>query len=117
MLETHTVLGEQLMSGVALLQGQGLQVVRHHHERWDGGGYPDGLGEAEIPLGARVFAVADALDAMTSDRPYRRAGTWDACRGRDRRARAGSQFDPEVVEVFRERNQRLRRIHYELAAT
>ena len=84
LLETHTVLGEQLMSGVALLQGQGLQVVRHHHERWDGAGYPDGVGEAEIPLGARVFAVADALDAMTSDRPYRRAGTLGARRGGDR---------------------------------
>ena len=115
LLETHTVLGEQLMSGVALLQGQGLQVVRHHHERWDGGGYPDGIGEAEIPLGARVFAVADALDAMTSDRPYRRAGTW-AHAAAEIIHESGQQFDPQVVEVFRERNQRLRRIHYELAA-
>ena len=116
LLETHTVLGEQLMSGVALLQGQGLQVVRHHHERWDGAGYPDGIGEAEIPLGARVFAVADALDAMTSDRPYRRAGTW-AHAAAEIIGESGQQFDPQVVEVFRERNQRLRRIHYELAAT
>jgi len=116
LLETHTVLGEQLMSGVALLQGQGLQVVRHHHERWDGAGYPDGIGEVEIPLGARVFAVADALDAMTSDRPYRRAGTW-AHAAAEIIGESGQQFDPQVVEVFRERNQRLRRIHYELAAT
>jgi diguanylate cyclase (GGDEF)-like protein len=116
LLETHTVLGEQLMSGVALLQGQGLQVVRHHHERWDGAGYPDGVGEVEIPLGARVFAVADALDAMTSDRPYRRAGTW-AHAAAEIISESGHQFDPQVVEVFRERNQRLRRIHYELAAT
>jgi len=116
LLETHTVLGEQLMSGVALLQGQGLQVVRHHHERWDGAGYPDGIGEAEIPLGARVFAVADALDAMTSDRPYRRAGTW-AHAAAEIVGESGQQFDPKVVEVFRERNQPLRRIHYELAAS
>ena len=116
LLETHTVLGEQLMSGVALLQGQGLQVVRHHHERWDGAGYPDGVGETEIPLGARVFAVADALDAMTSDRPYRRAGTW-AHAAAEIIGESGHQFDPQVVEVFRERSQRLRRIHYELAAT
>ena len=116
LLETHTVLGEQLMSGVALLQGQGLQVVRHHHERWDSSGYPDGIGETEIPLGARVFAVADALDAMTSDRPYRRAGTWAHAAAEIARE-SGSQFDPQVVEVFRDRNQRLRRIHYELAAT
>jgi putative nucleotidyltransferase with HDIG domain len=115
LLETHTVLGEQLMSGVALLQGQGLQVVRHHHERWDGAGYPDGIGEREIPLGARVFAVADALDAMTSDRPYRRAGTWAHAAAEIVRE-SGHQFDPQVVEVFRDRNQRLRRIHYELAA-
>jgi ribonuclease P protein subunit RPR2 len=116
LLQTHTVLGEQLMSGVALLQGQGLQVVRHHHERWDGAGYPDGIGEAEIPLGARVFAVADALDAMTSDRPYRRAGTW-AHAAAEIVGETGRQFDPQVVEVFRERNEPLRRIHYELAAT
>jgi diguanylate cyclase (GGDEF)-like protein len=115
LLETHTVLGEQLMSGVALLQGQGLQVVRHHHERWDGAGYPDGVGELEIPLGARVFAVADALDAMTSDRPYRQAGTWAHAAAEIIRE-SGRQFDPQVVEVFRERNQRLRRIHYELSA-
>jgi ribonuclease P protein subunit RPR2 len=115
LLETHTVLGEQLMSGVALLQGQGLQVVRHHHERWDGAGYPDGIGEIEIPLGARVFAVADALDAMTSDRPYRRAGTWAHAAAEIFRE-SGHQFDPDVVEVFRDRNQRLRRIHYEVSA-
>ena len=116
LLQTHTVLGEQLLSGVALLQGQGLQVVRHHHERWDGGGYPDGLGDAEIPLGARVFAVADALDAMTSDRPYRRARSWEDAAAEISRER-GHQFDPRVVDVFQERSERLRRIHYELATT
>jgi diguanylate cyclase (GGDEF)-like protein len=116
LLETHTVLGEQLLSGVALLHGQGLEIVRHHHERWDGAGYPDGIGEAEIPLGARVFAVADALDAITSDRPYRRAGTWAHAAAEIIRE-GGHQFDPQVVKVFRERNEGLRRIHYELAAT
>jgi diguanylate cyclase (GGDEF)-like protein len=114
LLETHTVLGEQLLSGVALLQGQGLQVVRHHHERWDGNGYPDKLGESEIPLGARVFSVADALDAMTSDRPYRRALSWEDAAAEIERE-SGKQFDPSVVEAFRERNERLRRIHYELS--
>jgi diguanylate cyclase (GGDEF)-like protein len=115
LVETHTVLGEQLLSGVALLQGQGLQIVRHHHERWDGRGYPDGLGEAEIPLGARIFAVADALDAMTSHRPYRRARSWDAAAA-EIVGESGRQFDPRVVEAFCERQERLRRIHYELAA-
>ena len=115
LLETHTVLGEQLLSGVALLQGQGLQVVRHHHERWDGGGYPDGIKKTEIPLGARVFAVADALDAITSDRPYRRARSWEEAAAEIVRE-AGRQFDPKVVKAFKERSSRLRRIHYELAA-
>lgn len=116
LLETHTVLGEQLLSGVALLQGEGLQIVRHHHERWDGSGYPDGLGQAEIPLGARVFAVADALDAMTSDRPYRRAQTWEAATA-EIASETGKQFDPSVVEAFHERSSRMRRIHYEFAAS
>jgi diguanylate cyclase (GGDEF)-like protein len=115
LLQTHTVLGEQLLSGVALLQGEGLQVVRHHHERWDGSGYPDALRSTEIPLGARVFAVADALDAITSDRPYRRARSWEAAAEEIIRE-AGHQFDPDVVEAFGERSDRLRRIHYELAA-
>jgi cyclic di-GMP phosphodiesterase len=115
LLETHTVLGEQLLSGVALLQGQGLQVVRHHHERWDGGGYPDGLQKTEIPLGARVFAVADALDAITSDRPYRRGRSWEEAAAEIVRE-SGRQFDPKVVDAFEERLGRLRRIHYEFAA-
>ena len=114
LLQTHTILGEQLLSGVALLQGQGLEVVRHHHERWDGHGYPDGLAQTDIPLLARVFAVADALDAMTSDRPYRDARSWEEAEAEILRER-GHQFDPRVVDVFQERTQRLRRIHYELA--
>jgi len=114
LLQTHTILGQQLLSGVALLQGQGLEIVRHHHERWDGGGYPDGLAETDIPLPARVFAVADALDAMTSDRPYRDARSWEEAEAEILRER-GHQFDPRVVEVFQARSRRLRRIHYELA--
>ena len=76
-LETHVILGEQMLGGVALLQGAGLEVVRHHHERWDGDGYPDKLNGDDIPLPARIFSAADALDAMTSDRPYRTAISWD----------------------------------------
>ncbi len=114
LLQTHTVLGEQLLSGVALLQGEGLYVVRHHHERWDGKGYPDALGGTDIPLGARVFAVADALDAMTSDRPYRRARSWDVAAA-EISHESGRQFDPSVVQAFRDSATRLRRIHYELS--
>jgi response regulator RpfG family c-di-GMP phosphodiesterase len=114
LMRQHTVLGEQMLSGVAFLQGEGLRVVRSHHERWDGGGYPDGLAHEEIPLGARLFAVADTLDAMTSDRPYRPAGTWEDAEAEILRL-AGAQFDPDVVDAFREREGALREIRAELA--
>jgi putative two-component system response regulator len=96
-LHQHTTIGEQLLSRVALLDGEGLRVVRSHHERWDGSGYPDGLRGDEIPIGARIFAVADALDAMTDRRPYRRPLRWEAAVARIRKS-AGSQFDPDVVD-------------------
>ena len=114
-MQTHTVLGEQMLSGVTLLQGGGLEVVRSHHERWDGHGYPDGSAGAAIPMAARVFAVADALDAMTSDRPYRGALGWDDARD-EILAESGRQFDPEVVEAFTLRERALREIRRELAA-
>ena len=114
-MQTHTVLGEQMLGGVAFLQGEGLRVVRHHHERWDGAGYPDGLRREEIPLGARIFAVADTLDAITSDRPYRSARSWEDATA-EIVAEAGQQFDPGVVEAFREREPELRVASRELAA-
>jgi len=109
LMQTHTVLGEQMLGGVAFLRGEGLRIVRSHHERWDGGGYPDGLGADEIPLAARIFAVADTLDAMTTDRPYRKAGPWESARDEIVRL-SGAQFDPEVVVAFREREPALRKI-------
>jgi response regulator RpfG family c-di-GMP phosphodiesterase len=115
LMQTHTILGEQMLSSVAFLRGPGLGVVRSHHERWDGRGYPDGLGGSTIPLGARVFAVADTIDAMTSDRPYRSALPWDAART-EILAQAGAQFDPDIVRVFREREDALQAIQRELAA-
>jgi response regulator RpfG family c-di-GMP phosphodiesterase len=113
-MQTHTVLGEAMLSGVAFLKGEGLKVVRSHHERWDGRGYPDGLGRDEIPLGARIFAVADALDAMTSHRPYRRAISWKAARTEivDQSKR---QFDPDVVDAFVDVEEDLRGIRRALA--
>ncbi len=114
-MRSHTVLGSQLLSQVPLLQGEGLGVIRSHHERWDGSGYPDMIGGDEIPLGARIFAVVDTLDAMSSDRPYRDAYPWDDAVdeivGQSRR-----QFDPEVVEAFRAITPRLRRLRDEMAA-
>jgi response regulator RpfG family c-di-GMP phosphodiesterase len=114
-MQTHTVLGEAMLSGVAFLQGEGLRIVRSHHERWDGRGYPDGLNGAEIPLGARIFAVADALDAMTSHRPYRRALSWQTART-EILAQRKRQFDPDVVDAFVEAESRLKQIRRELAA-
>jgi response regulator RpfG family c-di-GMP phosphodiesterase len=114
-MQTHTVLGEAMLSGVAFLKGEGLKIVRSHHERWDGRGYPDQLAGEEIPLGARIFAVADALDAMTSHRPYRRAMSWHAARTEilDQRRR---QFDPDVVDAFVSAEGELKEIRRELAA-
>ena len=76
-----------------------MPIVHHHHERWDGTGYPRSLREEAIPLGARIFATADAFDAMTCDRPYSRALSLEAARCEIRRC-AGSHFDPAVVETF-----------------
>jgi len=114
-METHTVLGEQMLGGVAFFKGEGLRVVRSHHERWDGSGYPDRIGGTEIPLGARIFAVADALDAMTSDRPYRKAMSWAAAR-REILGESTRQFDPDVVESFVLRERSLRAIRREFTA-
>ena len=105
-MQQHTILGERMLAGVALLRGDGIRVVRSHHERWDGDGYPDRLRGDEPPLAARVFAVADALDAMTSDRPYRAALGWTAAR-EEIVAQSGRQFDPDVVDAFRACEQRL----------
>ena len=97
LVEEHVVVGAWMVSSVG--DADVIAGVRHHHERWDGRGYPDGLMGVEIPLYSRIIAVADAYDAMTSTRPYR------ASFGRDKAvdvlwAEAGIQFDPMVVEAF-----------------
>jgi ribonuclease P protein subunit RPR2 len=97
-VELHPVTGWSFISGIDYLQ-RALPVIRHHHERWDGEGYPDRLAGGDIPLSARVFAVADALDAMTTVRPYRLASPLPEAREEIRRC-AGTQFDPGVVEAF-----------------
>jgi response regulator RpfG family c-di-GMP phosphodiesterase len=114
-MQTHTVLGEAMLAGVSFLKGEGLKIVRSHHERWDGRGYPDELARSEIPLGARIFAVADALDAMTSHRPYRRAMSWNAART-EILAQQRRQFDPDVVDAFVQVEPKLRNIRRQLAA-
>jgi ribonuclease P protein subunit RPR2 len=114
LVETHTVLGEQMVGNAALLRGHGAQVVRSHHERWDGTGYPDRLAGDEIPLPARIFSVADALDAITSNRPYRAARSWPSAVEEIVRE-SGTQFDPDVVAAFLDREEALRRIYYEVS--
>ena len=98
MMARHPEIGAQILRGIEFL-GEAKNVVRHHHERWDGTGYPDGLRGTDIPLAARVFAVADTLDALTTDRPYRPACSLGQAR-EVITAGAGSQFDPMVVEAF-----------------
>lgn len=97
-MRRHSELGYEILKGIGFLQ-KAAEIVYAHHERWDGTGYPKGLIGEEIPLGARVFAVVDAYDAMTSRRPYRKAVSRDvACLEIARNA--GKQFDPQVVDVF-----------------
>jgi putative nucleotidyltransferase with HDIG domain len=97
-MKRHPEFGARIIAGIPFLEDV-ARIVRHHHERWDGMGYPDGLKGDRIPLGARIFAVGDSFDAMTSDRPYRRGLLIDAAREEIRRC-ANSQFDPAVVTAF-----------------
>jgi diguanylate cyclase (GGDEF)-like protein len=114
-MRSHTVLGAQLLAHVPVLQGPGLAVIRSHHERWDGSGYPDLLHGEQIPLGGRIFSVADALDAMTSDRPYRGALSWERA-SEEIVAQSGRQFDPNVVGAFYDCEATLSEVREELAA-
>ena len=97
-MRAHPTIGAQILEPFRFL-ARAVDIVRHHHERFDGGGYPFGLAGARIPLAARIFAVADSFDAMTSDRPYRRALPVKVAID-EIRAGAGTQFDPAVVEGF-----------------
>ncbi len=97
-MRSHPEIGRQILEGIPFLR-DAIPVVHHHHERWDGTGYPLGLAGPAIPLGARIFAVADAFDAMTFDRPYSRAIPLEEARDRIRVA-AGTHFDPDVVATF-----------------
>jgi response regulator RpfG family c-di-GMP phosphodiesterase len=98
LMQRHVQIGFDLVKGIPFLAGA-AGIVLAHHERFDGGGYPRGLKAEEILLDARIFAVADTLDAITSDRPYRAASSFESARDTIRRL-SGSQFDPHVAEVF-----------------
>jgi response regulator RpfG family c-di-GMP phosphodiesterase len=97
-MRRHPEIGKRLIEKIPFLKGA-VPIVYCHHERWNGTGYPQGLAGAEIPLGARIFSVVDAFDAMTFDRPYSKAIPFEAAKAEIQRC-AGSHFDPAVVWAF-----------------
>ncbi len=99
-LQTHPILGERVVAPLGFPDCV-RHVIRHHHERWDGRGYPDGLAGRDIPAAARLFSIADVLDAMTSLRPYRSPVTFNAAL-EEVRSQAGTQFDPELCALIDE---------------
>jgi putative nucleotidyltransferase with HDIG domain len=110
LMHQHTVVGEEILSSVAELEEVG-RLVRHSHERWDGGGYPDGIAGSDIPIGSRIIFCADAFHAIRCDRPYRAGRSAREALAEIRRC-AGTQFDPHVTaaleQVVRQRSRRPR---------
>jgi len=98
LIRAHPAVGEHIVESLEFLR-PALPLIRGHHERWDGKGYPDGLKEHQIPLLARIMGIADSYDAMTSKRPYRPPLSRDAA-FEEMRTHAGLQFDPDLVEMF-----------------
>lgn len=107
-MRSHPEKGHSILARIPYLAGA-ADIVLTHEERFDGSGYPHGRAGGEIPRGARIFAVIDALDAMTSDRPYRKGISFDAARAEILHL-SGSQFDPEVVEAFLAEEEVLRQM-------
>jgi putative nucleotidyltransferase with HDIG domain len=99
LMKTHATAGYEIASQMPTLARSALLVIRHHHERWDGSGYPDGLAGEGIPLLARIFAVCDVYDALTNKRPYKPAWTHEQAVA-ELVTQAGHQFDPRLVATF-----------------
>ncbi len=99
LMQTHVERSAELVGTISNLRGRVQKYVRHHHERFDGTGYPDGIPGSDIPIGARLIMIADTTDAMTTDRPYRSALTFDEVLAELKRY-SGTQFDPELVDAF-----------------
>jgi putative nucleotidyltransferase with HDIG domain len=100
---THAARGADFLRTLSSFKDHVILSVRHHHERWDGTGYPDRLTEDKIPVAARIIMLCDSIDAMLSDRPYRRALTVEQVRAELLRC-AGTQFDPHIVRIILQRN-------------
>jgi putative two-component system response regulator len=99
-VKTHAVLGARVLAGAqAEVMQVAERIARSHHERWDGGGYPDGLRGDAVPVEARLVAVADVFDVLVHERPYRESWTVEAA-AEEIRGGAGTQFAPEVVRAF-----------------
>lgn len=107
-MRSHVVRSAELVGTVGRLRGKVLEAIKHHHENFDGSGYPDGLNGDKIPIGARIIMVADTIDAMTTDRPYRKALTLQRAL-EELNQLAGSQFDPTVVRLVG-KSQTIRRL-------
>ena len=97
-MKNHPTIGYNILKRIKFLE-DAAQIVLHHHEAFDGNGYPDGLAGENIPLGARIFNVADTIDAMTSDRPYKKALSFENAVG-ELLKHSGQQFDPAIISVF-----------------
>jgi len=97
-MKKHPEVGARMIRDIPYL-ASAAPMILHHHEQWDGSGYPDGLRDSDIPEGARLLAVADSFDAMTSDRPYRKAMTADEAY-QEIVSRSETQFDPQVVKAL-----------------
>jgi hypothetical protein len=98
LMQTHSVKSAELVGIISKFHGFIQDSVRHHHERWDGQGYPDGIAGKNIPLGARIILIADTIDAMTTDRPYRKRLPLDVVIGELQKCK-GTQFDPQLIDV------------------
>jgi polar amino acid transport system substrate-binding protein len=98
LVKIHPVKSEELVLEIEGLE-EIAKIIRHHHERWDGKGYPDGLSDDDIPLGSRILGIADAFEAMTSERPYKKALTLEEAI-EELKGCSGTQFDPKLVEIM-----------------
>jgi HD-GYP domain-containing protein (c-di-GMP phosphodiesterase class II) len=98
LMQTHSAKSADLVGIISKFRGVIQESVRHHHERWDGGGYPEGLSGSSIPLGSRIILISDTIDAMTTDRPYRKRLPVESVIAELTRCK-GTQFDPEIIDV------------------